>query len=113
MSDIQARAPFGTLSKPQKKFFVTSLIPSSLFSFNNFRTITISTSTTTVLATFSSTAVVATVQACLPASLFVIQAGLMTMTSVCARRRRDTSEEIAKYVELGTEDSIIPSKVLP
>lgn len=108
--DVQARAPFGNrVSRPQKKFFITSVFPSFPF---NIRTLTITTLTTTVLATVSSTAVVATVQSCLPASLFVTQAGLTTLTSVCARRRRATVEERLIEAEIDV-DSILPSAVLP
>lgn len=114
-SSIQARVrPFGNINRPQKKFLFTSVFPTSLFPFN-FRTLTITTLTTTVLSTVSSTAVVATVQACIPASLFLTQAGLTTLTSVCARRKRSAGEyeeEIEATIAINA-DTISPSAVLP
>lgn len=100
------------MNKPQKKLFATSLFSNPIFPFN-FRTLTVTTLTTTVLSTVSSTAVIATVQACIPASLFVTQAGLVTLTGLCARRKRQDS---AKQIETGSEpsdDFITPSLVLP
>lgn len=61
------------------------------------------------MSTISSTAVIATVQACIPSTMFLTQAGLITLTNPCARRRRN----ILDFTQQIEEDEILPSAVLP
>ncbi|XP_046642757.1 uncharacterized protein LOC124327803 [Daphnia pulicaria] len=111
--EIQARIPFGHTKKPQKKFFITSILPNSFF---NFKPLTITTLTSTVFSTITSTAVIATVQSCLPATMFFTSSGpsgFVTLTSACGRRRRDIDESSPRQITAEIGDSILPSVVSP
>ncbi|KAK4027171.1 hypothetical protein OUZ56_016183 [Daphnia magna] len=114
LSDVQARIPFGSARKAQKKFFVTSVFPNSLFPFN-FRPVTVTTLTTTALSVITSTAVLATVQSCIPAAQFLTQqaaGGPMVFTTACGRRRRGIDQP-DRQIETQFDDSISPTAVLP
>ncbi|XP_057378771.1 uncharacterized protein LOC130700801 [Daphnia carinata] len=115
ITDVQARIPFSSARKAQKKFFVTSVFPNSLFPFN-FRPVTVTTLTTTALSVVTSTAVLATVQSCIPATQFLTQAGAggapVVLTTTCGRRRRDIDRP-ERQIETQFDDSISPTRVLP
>lgn len=112
--DVQARIPFNTARKAQKKFFITSVYPNSLFSFN-FRPVTVTTLTSTTVSVITSTAVLATVQSCLPATMFVTQqaaGGFMVLSTTCGRRRRNIDQSEIR-IDTQHDDSISPTGVLP
>ncbi|KAI9563868.1 hypothetical protein GHT06_011335 [Daphnia sinensis] len=117
ISDVQARIPFSSPRKLQKKFFVTSVFTNSLFNPFNFRPVTVTTLTTTALSVITSTAVLATVQTCIPANQFLTQAGPgggpMVLTTTCGRRRRDIGQPVEGLIETQFADSISPTGVLP
>nr|CAH0102939.1 unnamed protein product [Daphnia galeata] len=110
--NIEPRTPFGNYNKKaQNKFFVTSILPNSFF---NFKPLTVTTLTSTVISTISSTAVIATVQSCLPSTMFVTTVGFVQLTTACARRRRDIDDEYSpRQITAEISDLILPSLVLP